>query len=114
QAEALHILREATVASRREGAACGDVRGELRGIGEIKSGIFRERDQSFRRGGQRAAKNRLVDEVHTEARRVLAGGVRNVVAELIFLLVAQYGERRDGGDELIVAEGFEARDGAGR
>ena len=36
----------------------------------------------------------------------------HVVAELIFFLVAHHGKRRDGRDELVVAEGLEARNGA--
>src|SRR6202023_143607 len=42
-----------------------------------------------------------------------SGRVRDVVANLIFLLVAQDGKRGDRGDELIVAKSFAPRDGAG-
>ncbi len=69
-------------------------------------------DQSFRVACQRAAQHGFVDEIDAEARGVLADGVSNVVAELVFLLVAQNWERGDGGDELIVTESFEAGNGA--
>ena len=64
--------------------------------------------QRFRVARQRAAQHRFVDEIDAESRGVAAGGVRDVVAELIFFLVAQHGKRGDGRDELIVAESFEA------
>src|ERR1700731_1718452 len=37
----------------------------------------------------------------------------HVVTKLIFFLVAENGKCSDGGDELIVAEGFESRNGSG-
>ena len=48
-----------------------------------------------------------------ETRRVPAGRVTHVVPKLVFFLVAQHRESSDGRDELIVAERFEAGDGAG-
>src|ERR1700741_1290144 len=45
---------------------------------------------------------------------MVAGGVSDVRAQLIFLLVAQRGEQSDRSGELVVAEGFEAGDGERR
>ena len=106
-------MRKPAVACGSEAAARGNVGGELRGIGEIEGGILGKSDQGFRGGGECAAEHRLVDEVHAEARSVAAGGVGHVVAELVFLLVAQHGKGGDGGDELIVTECFAAGNGAG-
>ena len=49
-----------------------------------------------------------MDEVHSKAHCVTPRGSRNVVAELVFLLVALNGERGNGGGKLIVAEGLKA------
>ena len=76
--------------------------------------MFRILDEGFGVAGERAAEHGFVDEINSEARGVLAHAVRNVVVELIFLLVAKDGKRGDGGDELIVAKGFEAGNGAAR
>ena len=40
--------------------------------------------------------------------------VAQVVAQLIFVLIAQVGEKSDGSGELVVAEGFESGDGQRR
>ena len=42
-----------------------------------------------------------------------AANVADVVTKLIFFLIAQNGKLGDGGDVLIVAEGFKTSDGAG-
>jgi hypothetical protein len=112
--QTLHVLREAAIADGSESAARGDVGSELRGIGEIKRRVLRERDKRFRCGGEGAAQNRLVNEIDSETRGVVADGVADVVAKLIFFLVARDGERGDRGNELIVAERFEPGDGASR
>ena len=91
-----------------------DVGGELCGMDKVKRGIFRKCDERFWVGGQGAAEHRLVNEVHSKPRGVMTGCVRDVVAKLVFLLIAQDWERGNGGDELIVTEGFETGDGAGR
>ena len=39
-----------------------------------------------------AAQNWLVNEVHSEFERMVAGGVAEVVAQLIFFLIAQRGK----------------------
>src|SRR5260370_36675720 len=65
-------------------------------------------EDCFEVAGKRDAKNRFVNEIDAEADGVGTGGAGNVVAELIFLLVALDGKGGDGGGELIVAESFEA------
>src|SRR6516225_5347230 len=54
-----------------------------------------------------------MDEVHAEAWRMPAGNVDRVVSELVFFLVAQYGEGGDGRYKLVVAESLEAGSGQG-
>src|SRR5579864_4167488 len=57
-----------------------------------------------------SVQNRFVNEVHSELERVIAGDVAQVVAELIFLLVAQRRKSRDRRGELVIAIGLEAGD----
>src|ERR1035441_1409624 len=54
-----------------------------------------------------------MNEVDAELGSVPAHRSAYVVTELIFHLVADDGERRDGGHKLVVAVGFESRDGLG-
>ena len=116
EAEALNILRKAAVACRSGGARGARAGGgttvqvlsELGGIREIEGGVERKDGKRFLVGGERAAENRFVNEIHAEVRGVMAGGVSDVVAELILFLVAQDRERGDGRDELIVTERFKA------
>ena len=96
---------------RRSGRACGQVGGKLGRIGGVVRGIENESDESFGVGGERAAEDRFVDEINSKARSVAAGDVTDVVAKLIFFLIAQDGKRGDSGDELIVAKRFESRSG---
>src|SRR5271169_5618261 len=53
-----------------------------------------------------------MDEIHSEADGVPSRHVSYVIAELIFLLIAQNRKSSDGSNELIVAESLESRDGA--
>ena len=55
-----------------------------------------------------------MNEVNSEFKSVTARNVAQVVAELVFLLIAQVGEKSDGRGELVVAERFEAGDGQRR
>src|SRR5271168_3814018 len=50
-----------------------------------------------------------MDEIDPQAKFMSAGCVRQVITQLIFFLIAQNGERGDRGNELIVAERFQAR-----
>jgi len=119
EAEATERLCKGAIAGGSVGASCiwksgGGaivVGGELRGISQIERGIFGELDEMFSGGSESAAKNRFVDEIYAEAKDVPAGSVRDIVAELIFLLIACDGESSDDGGELIVAEGFESGSG---
>ena len=61
--------------------------------------------------GEGAAQNRFVDEVDSEPERVTSCNMAQIVTQLVFLLVAQIGEKSDGGGELVVAEGLESGDG---
>ena len=123
-AEPLDILRKAAVASgsdaascagrderRRRGRAGSEIGRELCGVRGVIRGIENERSQCFRICGERAAHHRLVNEINSEARRMFPRCVRHVIAHLIFFLISQNGERRDRGDELIVAESFQTRSG---
>src|SRR6516164_7819295 len=52
-----------------------------------------------------------MDKVHAKARCVPPTRVAHIVAQLIFLLIAQYRKGRDRGYELVVTVGFESADG---
>lgn len=84
---------------------------ELRWIGQIESRILSELDEVFGGGSERAAKNRFVNEVYAEADGVAPGRAENVVSELVFLLIANDGERGNFRGELIVTESFETGGG---
>src|SRR6266851_7860034 len=118
EAEAADALRKGAV-SGASGIDGGTVRigiqrrasREHTGSRYIEAGILRIGEDCFEAAGKRAAKNRFVDEIDAEADGVGTGGAGNVVAELIFLLVAVDGKGGDGGGELVVAESFEAGSG---
>src|SRR5713101_2932554 len=65
------------------------------------------------RGRERPAQHRLMDEVHAEFERMITGSPAQVVAHLVFVLIAQRRKQSDWGGELVVAESFEAGDGQG-
>ena len=54
-----------------------------------------------------------MDEIHSETGRVASGRVGDVVADLIFFLIAQDGKSRDGRDELVIAERLESGNSLG-
>ena len=116
KAEPAKTLRECAVASFRVVASCirkrcggamviGD---KLSGVGEIEGRILGELDEVFGRGRERAAKDGFVDEIDAEAKYMAAGRAENVVAKLIFLLIADSGKGGNFSSKLIVAERFEA------
>ncbi len=86
-----------------------EIRRELRRIVRVKRRIFRELHQMLRGRCQGPAKYGFVNQVDAEAHGVTRGRSRHVVAELILLLIARDGKRRDGGLKLVVTEGFEPR-----
>src|SRR5882762_1753752 len=87
------------------------VGGELRGTVEIEGWILGELDEMFSGGGEGAAKNGFMNEVDAKSNLMAARIMGDIVAELIFLLVACDGKRGDDGGELIVAKSFESRGG---
>ena len=110
ESEALHVLREAAVVGGSSRSAGSQVIEKYRGrLTYVISWILRERIQGFGIARKCAAQHRFVNEVDAEFKSVVASGVAYVVAELIFFLIAQVGEKSDGRGELIVAEGFESR-----
>src|SRR5260370_18627432 len=120
--EAVYVLPKTSI-SRRSGRASHAGRdGRSAGGTEIKEGgsrgvetrIFRIGQNGFRSGGKRAAEQRFVNKVDAQARGVAAAYMTDVIAKLIFFLVAQDGKSGDGSDELIVTEGFEAGNRAAR
>src|SRR5258708_1495122 len=119
KAEAAERLCEGAIAGGSVGANCvcegGSgaivVGGELRGIIEIEGWILGELDEMFSGRGKGAAKNGFVDEIKAKANVVGTGGKRDVVAELIFLLIAGDGKSGDDRGELIVAKSFKSRGG---
>ena len=52
-----------------------------------------------------------MNEVDSELERVVTYNVAQVVTELVFLLIAQVGEKSNRSGELVVTEGFEPGDG---
>ena len=119
EAEAAKRLREGAIACGgvraggvgKGGGSAVEISSELRGIVEIEGWILGELDEMFGGGGECAAQNRFVDEIDAKADGVTARAAKNVVAELIFLLIAFDGEGGDYSGELIVAESFESGSG---
>src|SRR5208283_315422 len=68
----------------------------------------------FRRGCKRPAQHWFVNEVDSELEPMAARNVTQVVAELVLLLIAQVGEKRNRSSELVLAKSFETGDGQGR
>src|SRR5690242_4288954 len=122
QTEALNILGEAAGARGRgsaidgeaNGRGAGDAEIKLRGIRRVKTRIIRIGEQSFGGRCESPAQHRLVNEVDPESWSVAAGYMADVIAKLVFLLISKHGKSGDGSDELIVAESFQAGDGARR
>src|SRR5208337_2861871 len=120
ETQPLHILRKAAVPCRGgSGLAVGAVewrqavqlRSELSGVSEVVGRILGKDVGSFRLTREGAAQHRLMNEIHAKLGGMLAGRAADVVTNLIFLLVANNGKRRDGRNKLVVAVGFEAGNG---
>ena len=97
--ETLHVLREASVSGRSEGGIRA-LRQEA--IEEYCGGRLYSRNTADRAGSwysvsalpaKCAAEHRLMNEVDAELESVVAGGMAYIVAELIFFLIAQIGEK---------------------
>src|SRR5260370_31252531 len=107
--ETLHALRKVSVAGGSSRSSIGVVREKHRGgLGHVVGRIVGKRVQRLLISRKCPAQYGLVNEIHTDLERMIPGGVSNVVAELILLLVAQRREQRDGRGELVVAIGLEA------
>src|ERR1700674_5604823 len=122
KSESLNILREAAVA-RGSKVAARSIRWsprstlwaevELAGVAGICI-VVRVVDvlnEGLVRGRERPAQHRLMDEVHAELERMITGSPAQVVAHLVFVLIAQRRKQSDRGGELVVAESFKAGDG---
>src|SRR5271165_3178958 len=96
-----------------KGRIAAEVDPGLFGVAEIVAWILWRSVQAFWRSSQSATEHRFMDEINPEARSVPAGGVGDVVAKLIFFLIAQNGKRRDGRNEQIVAVRFVSGNRAG-
>src|SRR6202790_2032501 len=59
------------------------------------------------------SQHRFVNKVDSELERMITRSPAQVVAHLVFVLIAQRRKQSDWGSELVVAEGFEAGDGQG-
>src|SRR5271169_1553093 len=81
---------------------------------DVAIGIERIGGELLRRCRERAAEHRLMNKVDSELKRVAARNVAQVMADLVFVLIAQVGEKSDGSGELVVAKSFEAGDGQRR
>ena len=126
--QALHVLRKAAIAGGSKGGeGTRGIRRLVRGIvriaghdgrklalmiGQIEAWILRRRVDILGSGGQGAAKNRLVNKVDAKARCMPAVDVTDVIAELIFFLIAQNGKSGNRSEKLIVAESLYGGDGA--
>src|ERR1019366_6443119 len=86
---------------------------ELSRISQVESRVLGENVKGFSLTREGTAQHWLMDEVNAEFGSVPADRAAHIVAELVFLLVANDGERGNRGDELVVAVGFEAGDGLG-
>src|ERR1700758_1515229 len=114
KSETLNALGKASVAGGSSRRSARVVEGKLCWVRDVISRIIRERMQCLLIARERAAQHGLVNEVHSKLERMVAGHVSKVVAELIFLLIAQRGKERNRRGELVVAVSFEARHGQGR
>src|ERR1700682_149482 len=126
KSKSLNVLREAPVAGGSKSATnAGNRIGrriallrrrnevKLRFVGGVNIGVIGIDDELFRRGRECPAQHRLMDEVHAELERMITRSPAQVVAHLVFLLIAERRKQSDWGGELVVAEGFEAGDGQG-
>src|SRR5580700_3833080 len=118
ESQPLHVLRKGAVA-RRSITAAGAVRSryaetlwnegsEHPRVLYIIDGVIDVLSKSLRRRRKRSTEHGFVDEVQSKLERMASRGVAQVVADLVFALIAQVGEKSDGSGELVVAKSFEA------
>src|SRR5260370_31912547 len=114
--EAVYVLGEKSIRSRsgrashagRDGRSAGGTEIKEGGIRGIETRIFRIGQNGFRSGGKSAAEQRVVNKGGAQARGGAAAYMADVIAKLIFFLLAHDGKSRDGSDELLLTEAFEA------
>src|ERR1700688_3474667 len=122
KSQPLHILRKTPVARRHCGATysrgrirlCHTTRTEEKfgRIRCIEAGVMRISQYRSRGAGKCAAQYRLINKFYAEAWRVSSRRMAYVIAQLVFLLVAQQRKGGNGGRKLVVAKGVEARNGS--
>src|SRR5215468_1368622 len=105
-----NALRKAAIARGSLGAR--DVSGRRRAtrvkgkrprVLQVNARIIRVLQKTLSRPRKRPAQYRLMNQADPEYRRMLPRRMAQVVAELIFLLIAQHRKRRNRRLELIVA-----------
>src|SRR6202008_313558 len=96
--------RSGCAANRRIGRRCltGWIEIKLPWIGHVKIRIVGVCDQRLLVRRQRSTQHWLVNQPDPEFWRMPARSLAHVVAELIFLLPAEHGERRDRRGELVI------------
>src|SRR5579871_151740 len=117
-AQPLDVLREAPVGCGSCGSSICIIDGKLREIGPIILGvegrIVRKRVQRFPVSRKGTAQHRLVNEIHSKLKGVIACGMTQVITELVLFLISQGGEQGDRRRELVVSVGFEPGNRQGR
>src|SRR5690348_14302648 len=96
--EPLHVLRKAAVSRGRRFARCSgsrlqaaawrarEIHRKLLRIANVIRGVHRERGEALCISGERAAEHRLMNEINSEARRMVSARMAHVISELIFFL----------------------------
>src|ERR1700688_1726194 len=122
KSEALQILRKTSVACGHRGT--GDSRRRIRlrrttgteeklgRIRGVEAGVVRISQHRFRSARKRTTQYWLVNKIYAEAWRVSSRRMAYVIAQLVFLLVAQH---RKGGNrrrKLVVAKSVQPRNGS--
>src|SRR5579872_4441948 len=108
QRQPLDVLREISSQIRRRSTRLHISREHRWRLRQVKRRIARELKEGLVIAGKCAAEHRFVNEVDSDLGRVPAGGVADVVTELIFFLVAQVRKEGDRRSELVVTKSFKA------
>src|SRR5208283_4470768 len=90
----------------------------LRGEGSEDAGVLHivgwvvdVLSESLSSGCKGATEHGFMNKVDAKLKGVATHDMAEVVADLVFVLVAEVGEKRDGSGKLVVAKGFKAGDG---
>src|SRR5579864_5186475 len=98
----------------RQSSLTGGIEIKLPRIRRVEIRIVGIGDQRLLVRRECSAEHRLVNPANPELRRMPPGGVARIVAELIFLLLPEYGKRSDWRGKLVIAERLKSRDGVKR